>query len=563
MKKRYIVLFCLLLLLIPTYIAISYIVGGNSAPIALQQLKTITLVSPNNAEYNFAYSEEDADSVMLSDLLSRKKGIKTLPSELSTERPYEIIYKSEYYVTNVKGYFTPDPDNCYLEYKNGVKTTYYKLDSSVAKVFIDSKYSEGIYSYASVPKLTIGGNSVNPSYADWSYETYSGDTRKATELVSLDGGISNVGAVSSNFYCLFDVTPDEVKVTITRSDTGELIYSGDVDGIDSISIKDNFDVSITIDAVWDKKEENKYSGSVRYTATAKLHQLPVFFLSEPQVRYGELAVISGKNIIDINDLVFTSTPALNYKPVFFSDGEYYRALIPIPVSSGEKEQQTYKFTIRSGQTTCELELLVLERNDSSKTVYNISKSLLDSIGAKPDGEDIYNPYALIYQNIKGNILGNTDFSNEYFLGRFDYGYSKGILRAGFGDHIRYSAWAQGESCTSLDYFYVGNSKKDPVTAVNGGKVVYIGEQDYTGLLVVVDHGYGLLSWYSNLGSVGEDIEVGKILQKGDVIGYNGGGGLTESFNGTNVSVHIAMTVFDLPIDISPLTVEGIIMADNR
>ncbi len=561
MKKRYIVLFCLLILMIPTYIAISYIIKGSSAPIVLQNLNSVTLVSPNKAEYVVDYSEDNMDSVMLNNLFSKKKGVKSLPTDLATNRPFEITYNSELYSTTVKGYFTEDPENCYLEYKNGIKTTYYRVNKDVAAEFLESKYSEGVYAHASIPELVIGGKEVYAVSADWNYTTYSGDERKANEIAPSNSGVSNVGSVSSNFVCMFDVLPDEVKVTIKRSDTGETIYSGGVDGIDSINIKENFDVSITVDAIWNKSEDKRYNGSVCYTAMAKLHQLPYFFLSEPQIKCGEFVVLSCKNIIDANDIWFSSSPEINYTPVFFEDGEYYRALIPISIELGN-QQQTYKFTVKSGETTSELELLVLNRSDSQKTVYNISKATLDSLGVKPNGEEIFNPYNSLYQRIKTSIGGNTDFATEYFVGRFDYGYANGILRAGFGDSIRFSAWAQGENCYSFDYFYVGNSRKDPISSVNGGKVVYVGEQNYTGQLVVIDHGYGLLSWYSNIGSLGEGIAVGEIVEKGAVIGYNGGGGLTESFNGTNVSVHVALTVFGVPVDISPLTTEGVIMLDN-
>lgn len=561
MKKRYIVLFCLLFLMIPTYIAISYIIKGSSTPIVIQNLKTVTLVSPNQAEYVLEYSEDNEESVILNDLFSKKKSVKSLPSDLDTTRHYEITYESELYSTTVKGYFTEDPENCYLEYKNGVKTTYYRVNKDTAEAFLDSRYSEGVYVHASIPELMIGGKEVYALSADWNYITYSGNERKASELAPVGSGISNVGSVSSSFACLFDTQPDDVQVAIKRSDTGETIYSGGVDGIDTINIKENFDVSITIDAVWNKSEEKKYYGTVRYTATAKLHQPPYFFLSEPQIKCGELVVLSCKNVIDINDIQFTSYPEINYTPVFFEDGEYHRALIPISMELGN-EQCTYKFTVCSGETAAELELLVLKRSDSQKTVYNISKAKLDSLGVKPDGDEIFNPYSSLYQSIKGTIAGNTDFSTEYFVGRFDYGYAKGILRAGFGDNIRFSAWSQGQTCRSFDYFYVGNSKKDPISAVNGGKVVYIGEQIYTGRLVVIDHGYGLLSWYSNIGSLEDGIAVGEVVEKGAVIGYNGGEGLTESFNGTNVSVHIALTVFGVPVDISSLTTEGIIILDN-
>lgn len=561
MKKIYIVLFCLLFLMIPTYIAISYLIKGNSSPVVLQNLKTITLVSPNSAEYTFDYSENDPDSVVMYSLFSDKKGVKSIPDNVLKIRPFEITYISDLYNTKVKGYFSEDPSNCYLEYRSGVKVTYYRVHTEAATAFLDSEYSEGVYSHATIPSLVVAGKNISPVSADWNYITYSGNEKKAKEITVGGGAISSIGSVSSDFVCQFDVVPDDVKITITRDDTSEVIYTGGVSGISGVDAKDNHDVTITIDAVWNKSEEKKYNGNVKYTVKARLHRPPYFFLSEPQIKSGEFVVLSAKNVINIDELKLTCEPEINYTPKFFKDGDYYRAIVPISIDLGS-ERRTYKFTLEINDTVSNLELLVLERSDDYKKIYNVSKATLDSLGVTPNTtESKFNPYPGLYQSIKPSIEGATDFSTEYFSGKFDYGYSKGVMRASFGDHISYSAWSDKEMCRGYDYFYAGNSKNDPVTAVNRGKVVYIGQREYTGQLVVIDHGYGLLSWYYNLGNLGDGLAVGQIVERGAIIGYNGGGGLAEVI-GAPISVHIAFTVFDVPVDISPLTTEGVIIHDN-
>ena len=82
-----------------------------------------------------------------------------------------------------------------------------------------------------------------------------------------------------------------------------------------------------------------------------------------------------------------------------------------------------------------------------------------------------------------------------------------------------------------------------------GKVVYIGKTAYTGGLVVVDHGMGLLSWYWNLSEKSVKVVVGQDIAEGTVIGRNGGDGLTEVYDGENISIHIALTVYDVPVDL--------------
>jgi murein DD-endopeptidase MepM/ murein hydrolase activator NlpD len=61
-----------------------------------------------------------------------------------------------------------------------------------------------------------------------------------------------------------------------------------------------------------------------------------------------------------------------------------------------------------------------------------------------------------------------------------------------------------------------------VPAVAAGKVVYVGTTAFTGNLVVVDHGYGLMSWYWNMASV--SVAKDDMIEKNDTVGTVGSTG---------------------------------------
>ena len=553
MKKRYVVLICLIFLLIPSYIAVSYVLTGSQAPKEIQNVLAVTVISPAGKEYVVEYSEDNNDAVMLYSLFLNKKGVRSIPSKVSKNSYFTISYSSaDLGQTEFKGYFTKDPSQFFLEYRNGIRVTYYQVDKESAVRFLDSIYSEGVYSDAKIPTLTIGGTRIEASEADWNYFTYSGNVKKAAEYTLYEGDDVFLGSVDREFTCNFDNAPDSVDVVIKRSDTNGIIYKGDAAGISSIELNDNYDAVFEIKATWNRKDEHGFFGTVEYRCRARLRQPPYFFLSENEIMAGEMVVLSCKNVTDLNTLQFKCEPEINYTPVFFPDGDYYRALIPISLDLGN-ERELYKFTLTTDETESVLELLVNERSAESKTVYNVTKETLESVGVKS------NPYPDLYQKIKQGVESNTDFLTVYTDGKFNYGYPGGVQRATYGDSIRYSKWTNEESFTSFDYFYAGMSKYDPVKAVNRGKVVYVGSHTYTGQLVVIDHGYGLLSWYWNLGSIESGITVGAVVEKGAAIGYNGGGGLTEIISDTYASIHIGMTVFGTPVDLGPLTVEGLLI----
>jgi hypothetical protein len=95
--------------------------------------------------------------------------------------------------------------------------------------------------------------------------------------------------------------------------------------------------------------------------------------------------------------------------------------------------------------------------------------------------------------------------------------------AGFGD--RRSYYYKGEKVDEqthmgVDLASVANSE---VQAANTGRVILAEDLGIYGLTVVLDHGQGLASTYSHLSSVG--VQVGQLVQKGEVIGTTGQTGL--------------------------------------
>ena len=69
---------------------------------------------------------------------------------------------------------------------------------------------------------------------------------------------------------------------------------------------------------------------------------------------------------------------------------------------------------------------------------------------------------------------------------------------------------------------------------------WVGETDLSGVTVVVEHGFGLKSWYKNLSEA--VVSVGDTVNRGDLIAYSGSTGFCDM-----ASVQIDLTVFDVPV----------------
>lgn len=554
MKKKYIVIFSLVFLLIPTYIVLSFLITGSETPVNFRSLKKVEVTSPNGAEYVFEAENSDGMAELFLDMVMDKTTVNFLSDEIDQKRFFKVNFVTDLFNTEYQFICTPDPTKCYIKYSEGIKTSYYRISEENAKRFLSTKYSEGVYPGSNVPTLTIGGKEIPKIAVDWEYRLVNKEMQAATEY-SLDDSVVNIGSIATDFNCIFTNDPDNIDIRIFREDNGETLYYGSLDGMKKMSTTKNYMVRIEIYANWTEGLTKESIGNITYVCYAKLHSPAYFYLSEPQVKEGELVVISAKNILDITKLQF-SCEYLDFDPVFFKDGEYYRAYVPIPLgilSNLDPENPKITFNYKSDDSVGSFDLLILERSDNAKTVYNVSQTVFKEMAITS------NPYPQLYKSIEQMVLNNTNFEENYLSGKFFAGYSGTATRSVFGTHIKYS------SVTGMfrgyDTHYVGGATSG-ITTINRGKIVYMGSFDYTGGLVVVDHGMGLLSWYWNIGKFAEELKIGDVVEGGTLLGYNGGGGLTETISGKKASVHIAVTVFGQPIDIAPLLVEGVIITDK-
>lgn len=95
--------------------------------------------------------------------------------------------------------------------------------------------------------------------------------------------------------------------------------------------------------------------------------------------------------------------------------------------------------------------------------------------------------------------------------------------AGFGDHRYY--YYKGKKIDEQIHLGIdlASLSHSPVPAGNSGKVIYAEPLGIYGNTVVIDHGQGILSLYGHLSSI--DVEIGKMVQRGDIIGHTGQSGL--------------------------------------
>jgi murein DD-endopeptidase MepM/ murein hydrolase activator NlpD len=82
---------------------------------------------------------------------------------------------------------------------------------------------------------------------------------------------------------------------------------------------------------------------------------------------------------------------------------------------------------------------------------------------------------------------------------------------------------------------------DAVRATADGVVTEAGERTGYGRLVVIDHGFGVSTWYGHLSAF--NTQVGMQVKRGDVIGYEG-----QSGRSTGPHLHYEVRIYNTPVN---------------
>ena len=111
----------------------------------------------------------------------------------------------------------------------------------------------------------------------------------------------------------------------------------------------------------------------------------------------------------------------------------------------------------------------------------------------------------------------------------------------FADHRTYVY--EGREVDRQDHlgFDLASTQRAEIEAANDGNVVLARYFGIYGNTVVIDHGHGLMSLYGHMSQI--DVEQGRPVQRGDVLGRSGQTGLAGGDH-----VHFTMLLHGLPVN---------------
>ncbi len=517
-------------ILLPTIIAVFSYIGAQFESV---NAKNVTKLEITDIAGNVFVLDADKDASDISGFASinkRAASKPSLPEQLEGTDFFEFKYYNYDRVQIYKYYFSPNPGEAYFV---DARDNAYQISEDDATSFLSTKYARCLYETTNFPTMTISNEAILPTEASWEYQTYGGAYVALDDIESMPA-TDRVYEMKGAFALSFDNEPDFFNVTVSAD--GTMLYNGSYSDIVNTSLEGRT-IDVAVEAKWYGEDEPCY-GSAKYEFKAKVLVPAAFYLGRTEVEPGEFVVISAKNVEDPSAITFASEPDIGFTPVFFRDGMYVRALVPIKM---DFEGQEVKFTCSYGEVTQPMMLDI-----KKKTFGGSSIAVTPTVVSQTRTETTMK----LFNEAMAPIIAETE-STPLWEGTFHEGTAGGNVRIGFGRHVTITGTSEKFRHEGCDYIV---KMGEDIMAMNNGKVVYAGYLDYSGYIVVIDHGLGLKSWYAHLGGT-PPVNVGDIVAKGDVIGKGGSTGFTSN----EPICHITVSVYDVPVSQYDLWDNGIPM----
>ena len=521
MKNKLIAVIAAVLCLIPTAVAFASYRNTLNAPVDVSNAEAISVVDLTGKEFSFTKEADGKTAEELIryflDMKERAQPISTLPESLNGEQFFKVTISAAVKTLPFECYFSTNPATCYFVADDG---TPYKIGEEDAAEFIQTKYAECLYKEAAMPILTLSGSAeVTPDQATWRYKNYTGGYVDSDSIAAYQNDESY--DIEGGLDLSFDLNPDFCSVLV-KDTADSVLFDGMNENLSEFTIDKTRQIIVEVTAKWYEDPSRSFYGELFYRFTTVVTAPAEFYKGMDSVNAGKFVAITALNVTKPSAITMTTDMPGAIAPVFYSETSTIAVgLLPIDV---ETPTGDYTLTFAYGGTIAHV-MLHVENVGFGTSYYSVPDSVLATARSQSA--------LLQFEGAMKEIMA-TGENGRYFSGYFLKGVTDDAqLLRGFGRPIHVNG---SESPTyrnnGVDY---AAEPGQPVVACNSGKVVYVGELDYTGKIIVIEHGFGLKTWYYNLG--GTSVSVGDSVEKGQGIGATGQTGFTGQSG-----AHIAMSV---------------------
>ncbi len=245
---------------------------------------------------------------------------------------------------------------------------------------------------------------------------------------------------------------------------------------------------------------------------------PVFKLSSNEVQRGSYFIIRAENI-DLSDFSFVDF--LGYRREFIATEGGWICFVPIKMDTHPK---SYELSFNVGDYNFSERIIVTERSVNPQYLVVAPSTLEQTL----EDEAVRAAFNDFYQKYRWYETGVKFWEGEFIKPLGDSWYKE---TTPYGTFRTFSN-GKVEWHDATDMAVGGGT---PIYATNSGVVLFSDYLGLTGNTIVINHGFGVLSWHYHLST--RNVSVGDKVEKGDFIGRVGTTGLS-----TGNHLHFGITV---------------------
>jgi murein DD-endopeptidase MepM/ murein hydrolase activator NlpD len=431
-----------------------------------------------------------------------------------------IMAGSDYYLAENGGDCRPVDYNDFEAMVRAIDGEY-----GVASPLQSSPRKSLFYPYAPVPGAALGGQDLAVVENSYAFQRVNG--KYAYRATPFNMGLpqrrsSDGRLVTPDFF----ITPSNVSYSVVRyGETQPLWTLGSVQALDRTLEDGNYTVLVKANYAGES-----YRGAVTYryalSVSGSYPPEPAadsaidFSVEASHAAPGEMIVLRVRGA-DAAKATATAVTDVDFTPTFFLDGSGGQiALVPISVYSALGEHavtitcgqysETLRYTVQDKQF--EVQQLTVEASTAEETI--------NSQRANNEYEAVVAPLRFVAD------------STQHWDSRFILPTSDERVTSPFGI-IRYVNG--GSTPTRHNALDLAVPLGTPVKAAGNGRILYAGFLQLTGNTIIIEHGYGLKSWYYHMDSL--NTATGDLVAQGQKIGEVGSTGFS-----TGAHMHFAMSV---------------------
>lgn len=303
----------------------------------------------------------------------------------------------------------------------------------------------------------------------------------------------------------FENPPDSFRILLYQNDT--IVYSSQSTEISKETLPNDGEFIAQCEAVWSK---GAFKGKETYRFGIVADFPPEISVSASEIKPGELLVICVDNL-NSDEKIEVETD-LDFKPKIY---EYVgKKVVLLPVSYYNKTDKLYQIKIRIGDETSNY-VLKLNNKDFTTQYLTIDKKIQAETRNEKSAKELTD---------KLYPLKPVSDEKPYWVGEFQMPVEGGrVNEADFGKKRYVNNAPTSYRHNGLD---IGHDKGVRISASNSGRVLIAEKLIQTGNTIVIEHGFGLKTWYYHMDEL--SVKTGDFVKKGDAIGKLGSTGFSTS-----------------------------------